>query len=231
MGAQWKQKGRVENAAKKGQVIAKAVKEIIIAAKAGDPDPANNAKLRAAVESARKQSVPRENIERAIKKGAGLLEPVNYEVVTFEGFTPHKVPLIVECLTDNRNRTNADLRVLFRKGALGSANSVAFLFNHVGMVIATPPKPDLDIEEAAIEVGAQEVEKIEDGAQFTCEKTDLISVTKALADKAWQVSSSEFVYIAKDPMDLPAEARKEVETFLNDLDDNDDVRHIFTALK
>ena len=231
MGAQWKQKGRVENSAKRGQLISKMVKEIIIATKAGDPDPANNAKLRAAVESARKQSVPRENIERAIKKGAGLLEPVNYELVTFEGFSPHKVPCIVECLTENRNRTSGDMRLLFRKGSLGAAGSVHFLFNHVGMIVATHPNAALDPEEAAIEAGAQEVEKTDDGVQFICEKADLIGVTKALADKGWQVTTSEFAYIAKDPAELAGDARKDVEAFLSELDDNDDVHRIFTAMK
>ncbi len=231
MGAQWKQKGRVENSSKRGQIISKAVKEIIIATKAGDPDPANNAKLRAAIESAKKQSVPRENIERGIKKGAGLLEPVNYEIVTYEGFTPHKVPLIVECLTENRNRTSADIRALFRKGSLGATGSVTYLFNHVGMIVASHPHTAMDLEEAAIEAGAQEVEKTEDGAQFICEKADLIAVTKALHDMGWQITHSEFAYVAKDPVEVPATDKPEIEAFLNGLDDNDDVHRIFTALK
>jgi len=232
VGAQWKQKGRLENSAKRGQIISKMVKEIIIATKAGDPDPANNSRLRTAVEAAKKASVPRDNIERAIKKGAGLLEPVNYELVTFEGFTPHKVPLIIECLTENRNRTSADMRTLFRKsGSLGASGSVAYQFNHTGIVVATPPNPDVDPEEAAIEAGAQEVEKVEEGIQFLCGLTDLINVTKALQEKGWNVTVSEFTYIAKDPVALEGDARKEVEEFLNDLDDNDDVHRIYTALK
>ncbi len=232
MGAQWKQKGRVENAAKRGQLISKMVKEIIIATKAGDPDPANNARLRTAVEAAKKASVPRENIERAIKKGAGLGEPVNYELVTFEGFLPHKVPVIIECLTENRNRTSADIRQLFRKNAsLGASGSVAYQFTHTGIVVATPPNTDVDIEEAAIEAGANEVEKTEEGVQFLCGLTDLISVTKALTEKGWQVSVSEFTYLAKDPINLEGEARKEVEEFLTEVDDNDDVHRIYTALK
>src|SRR5262245_50658055 len=115
MGAQWKQKGREQNANKKGAMVTKLVKELTVAAKMGDPDPNNNPRLRAAVEAAKKLSVTKDTIERAIKRGAGLLEPVNYETVTFEGFTPHKVPIIVECLTDNRNRTSGDVRVLFKK--------------------------------------------------------------------------------------------------------------------
>ncbi len=231
MGTSWKQAGHKENAAKRGAIISKLCKEIIVATKSGDPDPANNPRLRAVIEAAKKLSVPRDNIERAIKKGAGLLEPINYDLVTFEGFAPHKVPMIVECLTDNRNRTSADIRGLFKKGALGAVGSVAYLFNHVGMIEATHVNKALDPEEAAIEAGAQEVEKTEDGARFICEKTDLVAVTKALTDMGWQVSASEFVYLPKDPVDVGEEEKKEITLFLNDIDDNDDVHRIFTALK
>jgi YebC/PmpR family DNA-binding regulatory protein len=231
MGAQWKQKGRVENAAKRGQIISKMCKEIILAAKAGDPDPANNSKLRTVIEAAKKASVPRDNIERAIKKGAGLLDPVNYELVTFEGFTPHKIPCMIECLTDNRNRTSADMKAIFRKGSLGATGSVAYLFDHLGLVVATHPDSSQDAEEAAIEAGAQDVKKGENEFEFVCSKGDLISVTKNLQDRGWQINSSEFVYLAKDPQPLDPEAKPEVEAFLNELDDNDDVHRIFTALK
>ena len=231
MGAQWKHKGRIETAAKRGQLISKMVKEIIMAAKSGDPDPDNNARLRVAVEEAKKASVPRDNIERAIKKGAGLLEPVNYELVTFEGFTPHKVPVIVECLTDNRNRTSAEIRTLFNKGSLGVSGSVSYLFTRYGMVMATNPDPKKDPEEAAIEAGAQEIEKTDDGIQFLCEMGDLAAVAKTLQNLGWQISASEFVYVAKSPVDISDEARKEVTAFLGGLDDNDDVHRIYTALK
>ncbi len=231
MGTSWKQAGKQENSAKRGAIISKLCKEIIVAAKIGDPDPANNARLRAAVEAAKKQSVPRDNIERAIKKGAGLLEPVNYDLVAFEGFAPHKVPIIVECLTDNRNRTSADIRGLFKKGALGAVGSVTYLFSHLGMVEGTHSNKGADIEEAAIEAGAQEVEKTDDGARFLCEKTDLVAVTKSLTDMGWQITASEFVYVPKDPVELEGEPKKEVTEFLNEMDDNDDVHRIFTALK
>jgi YebC/PmpR family DNA-binding regulatory protein len=231
MGAQWTQKGKLLTAAKRSQIVAKACKEIIIAAKGGDPDPANNAKLRAAVESAKKQSVPKENIERAIKKGAGLLEPVNYELVTFEGFSPHQVPCIVECLTDNRNRTSGEIKALFRKGSLGATGSVSYLFNHFGMVIGSHPDSKIDAEEAAIEAGAQEVEKTDDGAQFLCDKSDLTSVTKNLQDKGWHITASEFAYVPKNPLEISEQERKDVEAFLTELDDNEDVQRIYTALK
>jgi len=232
MGAQWKHKGRIENSSKRGQVISKMVKELIMATKGGDPDPNNNARLRAAVEAAKKASVPRENIERAIKKGAGLLEPVEYELVTFEGFTPHRVPVIVECLTENRNRTSADIRGLFNKGSLGVSGSVSYLFNHFGMVVAAHPAASQDPEEAAIEAGAQEVEKVDEGYQFLCEKNDLAAVSKALTSMGWQISASEFVWVPKAAVEVEGEeAKKEVTDFLTNLDDNDDVHRIYTGMK
>src|SRR5438105_4533436 len=121
MGAQWKQAGRVANATKRGQVIGKLVREIMVAAKLGGPDPDLNARLYAALEAARKASVPRDTIERAVKKGAGQTgEKVNYDLITYEGFAPHKVPVIVECLTDNRNRTAPEIRHLFRADFLSA---------------------------------------------------------------------------------------------------------------
>src|SRR2546422_8102141 len=159
MGAQWKQAGRVANATKRGQVIGKLVREILIAAKLGGPAPDLNARLYAAVEAARKASVPRDMIERAVKKGSGQTdEKVTYELITYEGFAPHKVPVIVECLTDNRNRTAPEIRHLFRAGSLGQPGSVGFFFSHVGVVEATHADANRDAEGDAIEAGAQENE-------------------------------------------------------------------------
>src|SRR5258708_6636718 len=163
MGAQWKQAGRVANATKRGQVIGKVVREILVAAKLGGPDADLNARLAGAVEAARKASVPRDTIERAIKKGSGQTdEKVNFELVTYEGFAPHKVPVIVECLTDNRNRTAPEIRHLFRTGSLGAPGSVGFFFDHLGVVEATHTDPKRDAESDAIEAGAQELEALEE---------------------------------------------------------------------
>jgi len=137
----------------------------------------------------------------------------------------------VECLTENRNRTSADIRVLFKKGSLGASGSVAYMFNHLGMVAATPVDKNADFETVAIEVGAQEVETTETGARFLCDKTDLVTVTKALEAMGWKVEASEFAWIAKDKVELGEEAKKEVIAFLNDIDDNDDVHRLYTALK
>jgi YebC/PmpR family DNA-binding regulatory protein len=221
-------------------LISKLVKEIMVAAKGGDPNPENNARLRAAVEAAKKGSVPRDNIERAIKKGAGLLDgQIQYELVTYEGFTPHKVPVIVECLTDNKNRTAADIRLLFRKGMLGSIGSVTWMFDRLGVVEATHTQGGQDLEGVAIEAGAQNVETLESfdipsggcGGRFFCETTDLDAVSKFLAHAGWTVTLSEMSYIAKNDVELSDEQKKEVAGFLNDIDEHDDVHRVYAALK
>src|SRR4051794_38847627 len=206
MGAQWKQAGREINAQKKGQMVAKLTREIMVAAKMGGPDPDYNPRLYVAVEKAKKASVYKDTIERAIKKGAGLLdEKINFETVVYEGFAPHKVPVVVECLTDNRNRTAPEIRNLFKTGSLGQPGSVAFFFNHLGVVEATHADSNRDAEGDAIEAGAQEVEALEaeetpegtKGARFLTEIKDLDAVSKALKAAGWNVIASEIRYVAK----------------------------------
>jgi YebC/PmpR family DNA-binding regulatory protein len=232
MGAQWKHAGRQASAAAKGKVFSKLAKEIMIAARGG-ADPAMNARLRALVESAKKHSMPRETLDRAIKKGAGLLdETVTFETVTYEGFAPHRVPVIVECLTDNKNRTATSLRILFRKGQLGTTGTVSWDFSHVGLVDAVPPG-GADAEEAAIEAGAQDFEADgEGGFRFYTEPTDLDAVGKALSARGWTVATIRIGWRAKNPMKLgDATARSEVEAFLAEVDEDDDVQHIYVGLE
>ena len=240
MGAQWKQSGREASAQKKGQMVVKIVREIMVAVKQGGPDPDLNARLAVAVEKARKASVYRDTIERAIKKGAGQTEDkVSFELVTYEGFAPHKVPVIVECLTDNRNRTAPEIRNIFRTGTLGQPGSVSFFFNHMGVVEATHADPQRDAESDAIEAGAQEVEPLEadevpaghKGARFLADIKDLDTVTKALKAAGWTVSASEIRYLAKSFPELGEAQRKEVAEFLNALDDHDDVHRVYAAIK
>jgi YebC/PmpR family DNA-binding regulatory protein len=240
MGAQWKQKGREISALKRGQLFGKLAKEIIVAAKLGGADPHLNARLFVAIEAAKKHSVPRDTIERAVKKGAGLTgEQVNYELVTYEGFAPHKVPVIVECLTDNRNRTAPEIRVLFKAGQLGAIGSVAWMFNHVGLVEAHHPDAKQDLETVAIEAGAQNVEPMEPdeaqaghvGARFYCDRTDLDAVSKFLAKAGWTVTASEMSYVSKNPVDVPEAQKPEVIAFLSAIDEHDDVHRVYTAMK
>jgi YebC/PmpR family DNA-binding regulatory protein len=240
MGAQWKNANKGEKSAQRGAVVSKLAKEIQVAARLGDPSPEHNARLRAAVEAAKKQSVPRDTIERAIKKGAGLLdEVVNYESVFYEGFTPHQIPVIVECLTENKNRTASEIRGLFNKGSLGSVGSVAWMFDRVGVIEATHADKNKDIEEVAIEAGAQNVEALDKaelaagtvGALFITDPTDLDSVNKFLTKAGWTITTSELSYIAKNYPDLTPDQRKEVTDFLNDVNDFDDVHRVYAAIK
>ena len=240
MGAQWKQAGREASAQKKGQMTAKLVREIMVAAKLGGPDPDLNPRLAAAVEKAKKASVYRDTIERAIKKGSGQTdEKVNFETVVYEGFAPHKVPVVVECLTDNRNRTAPEIRNLFKAGSLGQPGSVSFFFNHVGVVEATHSDANRDAEGDAIEAGAQEIEPLEaeeippghKGARFITEIKDLDAVSRALKAAGWNVIAAEIRYLAKNFTEVNESARKEVEAFLNALDDHDDVHRVYAALR
>ncbi|WP_166359439.1 YebC/PmpR family DNA-binding transcriptional regulator [Pseudomonas akapageensis] len=232
MGAQWKVKHKEAAANAKGKIFGKLVKEITIAARNG-ADVATNAHLRLVVEQAKKASMPRETLERAIKKGSGQLgETVQYHRVTYEGFAPHQVPLIVECVTDNINRTVAEIRVAFRKGQLGASGSVAWDFNHVGMIEASPDTPDADPEMAAIEAGAQDFEPGEDGATlFLTDPTDLDAVQKALPEQGFTVLSAKLGYQPKNPVTgLSDEQMAEVEAFLEGLDNHDDVQDMFVGL-
>jgi len=240
LGAQWKQAGREANAQKKGQMVAKLVREIMVAVKLGGPDPDMNPRLAVAVEKAKKSSVYKDTIERAIKKGAGLTdEKVNFELVTYEGFAPHKVPVVVECLTDNRNRTAPEIRMLFKAGSLGQPGSVAFFFNHVGVVEGTHSDAKRDAEGDAIEAGAQEIEPLEPeeipagqtGARFLTEIKDLDAVSKALKSAGWNVIAAEIRFLAKNFPEINEAARKEVVDFLNKLDDHDDVHRVYVAMK
>ena len=232
MGAQWKVKHKEAASNAKGKIFGKLVKEITIAARNG-ADVATNAHLRLVVEQAKKASMPRETLERAIKKGSGQLgETVQYHRVTYEGFAPHQVPLIVECVTDNINRTVAEIRVAFRKGQLGASGSVAWDFNHVGMIEASPDSPDADPEMAAIEAGAQDFEPGEDGATlFLTEPADLDAVQKALPEQGFTVLSAKLGYQPKNPVSgLSDEQMAEVEAFLEGLDNHDDVQAMFVGL-
>ena len=235
MGAQWKAKHKDLAANARGRIFGKLSKDIMLAARSG-ADPASNARLRLVVEQARKVSMPKETLERAIKKGAGLTgEAVNFEHVIYEGFAPHRVAVMVECLTDNVNRTAPEMRVLFRKGQLGTAGSVAWDFDHLGMIEAEPAVAGADPDMAAIEAGAQDLEPgDEDGTTlFLTDPADLDLVSRALPAQGFKVLSAKLGYKAKNPVDpasLSPEQLEEVEAFLAATDNNDDVQQVFVGL-
>jgi YebC/PmpR family DNA-binding regulatory protein len=242
MGRQWLQAKREVAHLKKGQAVGKLVKEIIVAAKLGGAEPENNARLGAAVDKARKMSVSRDVIERAIKKGAGIGdEKLVLTSVVFEGYAPHKVPVIVEVFTDNQNRTAPEIRMLFKSGQLGTPGSNKFLFDHVGLVEAYHSDQGADLEAAAIEAGANEVEALSpadndsipegsSGARFVTERSGTHTVSQWLSQNGWKVVTSETGYLAKKQVELGEPERVEVGEFLQALEDHDDVHRVWAAV-
>ena len=243
MGRQWLHAKREVAGLKKGQVTGKLVKEIMVAAKMGGADPTGNARLFAVVEKARRASVSRDVIERAIKKGAGIGgEKLELEHVVFEGYAPNKIPVIVEVQTDNKNRTAPEIRVLFKRGQLGAPGSNKFLFDHVGLVEAHHPDPQADAEAAAIEAGAQdlvplthaddpEIPEGAAGARFITAPTDLHAVSQWLGGNGWTIVTSELGYLAKNYPELSEEDREQVGEFLQILEDHEDVHRVWAALR
>lgn len=243
MGRQWLHAKRLVAGLKKGRTTGKLVREISVAAKMGGADPAMNARLFTAVEKAKKESVTKDAIQRAINKGAGVGdEKLVMEHVVFEGKAPHNVPVIVEVYTDNVNRTAPEIRVLFKKGQLATTGANKFLFDHVGLVEAHHPDANTDREGAAIEAGANEVESLTHeqnddipaevaGARFICERTAVHEVVKWLTANGWTVVTSELGYVPKQFPELTEEQKSEAGEFLQALDDHDDVHRVWAAIK
>lgn len=231
----------------KGKTNNKLVRDIALAARGG-ADPGMNARLYAAIEKAKKESVPKDAIVRAINKGAGVGgDKLTLEHVVYEGRAPHNVPVIIEVYTDNVQRTAPEIRVLFRKGQLASSGANKFVFDNVGLVeahraAARSGDANIDLEEAAIEAGANEVQPLtreqnDDipgdaiGAKFICERTDVATVSKWLAANGWTLITSEIGYVPKTFSELTEEQQEEVGDFLHALDEHDDVHRVWAALK
>jgi YebC/PmpR family DNA-binding regulatory protein len=243
MGRQWLHAKRLVAGLKKGRTTSKLVREISVAAKMEGADLAMNARLFAAVEKAKKVSVSKDVIERAIKKGAGTGdEKLVMEHVVYEGYSPHKVAVIVEVFTDNVNRTAPEIRMLFKKGQLGVAGSNKYLFDHVGLVEAHHPDKNIDCEAAAIEAGANEVEALTPeqnddipegatGARFICDRPAIHAVSGWLSQNGWTVVMSELGYLPKTHPDLNEDQRTEVGDFLQSLEDHDDVHRVWAAVR
>src|SRR5882724_3673229 len=243
MGRQWLHAKRLVAGLKKAKTNSKLVREITLAARTGDADPAMNARLFAAVEKAKKESVPKDAIQRAINKGAGIGdEKLTIEHVVYEGRAPHNVPVIIEVYTDNVNRTAPEIRVLFRKGQLASSGANKFVFDQVGLVEAHHPDANIDLEAAAIEAGANEfqsltreqnddIPKDAAGAKFICERSDVATVSKWLSANGWTVITSEIGFIPKVFAELTETQQQEVGEFLLELDEHDDVHRVWAGVK
>ena len=231
MGAQWKQAGREASAQKKGQMVAKLTREIMVAAKMGGPDPDMNPRLYVAVEKAKKASVYKDTIERAIKKGSGQLdEKINYETVVYEGFAPHKVPIVVECLTDNRNRTAPEIRKVFDTwgGKLGATNCVAWMFERKGLFLIPAAKTNEDkLMEATLDAGADDIKLEGEHFHVTCPPDAFQAVGDALTAAKIEPESKQLTRIPANVIEIAeVNTARSVLKLMEALDDHDDVQNV-----
>ena len=212
----------------RSKLFSKLSKEITVAAKMGDPDPEKNPRLRLAVKEAKGQSMPKDNIERAIKKATGG-EGEAYEEIRYEGYGPSGVAVIVETMTDNRNRTASNVRSLFTKngGNLGETGSVGFMFERKGAVSYPPEAGDADtVMMAAIEAGAEDVESSEDGHVIWCADTDLNDVSNALEAELGESESTKLVWRPTTTTELGLEDAQKLMKLIDALEDDDDVQTV-----
>jgi YebC/PmpR family DNA-binding regulatory protein len=231
MGRGWIQGIKSENSAKKGALMSKLAREIQVASKMGGPDVNFNARLRMAVDAAKKASCSADMIDRAIKKGSGQLEGSSIDEIQYEGYGPHGVGVIVEAQSDNKNRTASEMRLMFKShgGALGEQGSVAWMFERVCALEATKAG-SFDPEEEAIEAGANEVEKQGEVYLFYGSPEELDHVRKGLEARGWKIVSAELSFKAKNITTLTADQKKEVMEFLNELNDHDDTHRMHATL-
>lgn len=223
-------KGLVD-AARSG-LFTKLAREITMAAKMGDKNPDNNPRLRLAILQARKNSMPNDNIKRAIDKASGA-NTENFVAVRYEGYGPGAVPVIVEALTDNPRRTVPEIRNIFAKsgGNMGEEGSVVFMFTHAGQIMypASIGKTEDEMMEIIMETAVENMESSDEGFIITTKPDDFIVVQKFLADKLGEPESAELTWLPNMPMDLDDEAYAKIEKLVDALDANDDVQKVFTA--
>ncbi len=220
------------NDAQRAKIFTKIAREIIVAVKAGGADPDNNSSLKDAIAKARSNNMPNDNINRTIKKAAGSTEGDNYESITYEGYGPNGVALIVDTLTDNRNRTAADVRHAFDKygGNMGQSGCVSYMFDRKGVIIIEDEDSEIDEEEItmdALEAGAEDIE-IEDGViEITTAPNDLGTVRDAL-DGKYTLASAEVSMVPQTMTELTDEAQiTQMQKMLDMLEDNDDVQNVY----
>ncbi len=221
-------KGRQD--AVRSKMFSKLAREITVAVKGGLPDPTMNARLRLAIQNAKAQSMPKDNIERAIKKGSGA-DGENYEEVRYEGYGPGGVAVIVEALTDNRNRTASNVRSTFTKagGALGETGSVSFSFDRVGEISYKLSAGDADaVMEAAIEAGAEDVTTDEDGHFIICGFEDIGDVSKALEATLGEADTVKAIWKAQNTVPVDEERAHSLMKLIDTLEDDDDVQNVYT---
>ncbi len=215
--------------AKRGKIFTKIIKEISVAAKLGGGDPAANPRLRTAIDKAKGENMPKDNIERAIKKGTGEMEGVNYEEITYEGYGPGGVAVLVEVMTDNRNRTVSEVRSIFTKcnGNMGETGCVSWMFDQKGL-ITYPKSVDFDkLFEAAIEAGAEDVVDLDEQIEVTTEPSAFIEVRDALNAAGFTFENAEVTMIPQTQVKLEGKQAESMLKMIDRLEDNDDVQNVY----
>ncbi len=235
MGKSWKNPLKIATAQKKGQIFTKFAREISVSARIGGPDPSSNARLKLAIQAARALSCPKDTIERAIKKGSGQLEGSHIEEITYEGYGPQQVGVIVECQTDNKNRSVSTLRSIFKKndGSLGNSGSVSWMFHRMCLVEGKNDNIQ-DPEEEAIEAGASDVETkndIDHTYSFYGAPTDLDTIRNTLMERGWSITVAELSYRPKNFTEVDDEKKTQVYNFLEALEDNEDSHKIYATIE
>ncbi|HIB72663.1 MAG TPA: YebC/PmpR family DNA-binding transcriptional regulator [Candidatus Marinimicrobia bacterium] len=217
--------------AKRGKIFTTLIKEITITARAGGGDPDSNPRLRHAISSARDANMPQDNIKKAIMKGTGELPGTTYEECTYEGFGPGGVAIFMEVLTDNKNRTVADIRHLITKygGNLGENGSVAWMFDKKGQIILTRDNQDKDtLFEAAIDAGAEDFEAVDNAFIVTTDPAEIMSVRSALENKGYYVESSKVEMLPKNLHKIDDEKSKKAISLLDEIEDHNDIKSVYT---
>ncbi len=215
----------------RGKVFTRIIKEITIAARDGGGDPVGNPRLRLAIQNAKGSNMPQDNITRAIKKGTGELEGVMYTEITYEAYAPHGVAVIIQSVTDNKNRTVAELRHIISKnnGNMGEAGSVAWMFERKGVVtIEKGTHTEDDVMEVILELGADDLTTEEEHFEIIAPIENLETVRKGLEEKGYKIESANLQYIPKDRVALDEEKAAAVIRFLENVEEYDDVQNIFT---
>jgi YebC/PmpR family DNA-binding regulatory protein len=215
--------------AKRGKIFTKLIKEISVAAKLGGGDPGANPRLRTAVDKAKAENMPKDNIERAIKKGTGGMEGVIYEETTYEGYGPGGAAVLVEVMTDNRNRTVSDVRSIFTKcnGNMGEAGCVAWMFDKKGLLVF-PKGVDFDkLFEAALEAGADDVSDEDEQVEVVTDPANFIEVRDALAQAGFKPESAEVTMIPQTMVKLDGKQAENMLKLMDRLEDNDDVQNVY----
>ena len=219
--------------AKRGKIFTKLIKEITVAARLGGGEEESNPRLRQAVLKAKGENMPKDNIERAIKKGTGELEGVDYQEITYEGYGPGGVAIMVDTMTDNRNRTAADIRSIFSKGGgnLGENGSVSYMFKRKGIIAySTEQYSEDQILEQALEGGAEDVSTEGDSIEVTTEPEDFEDVLKVMQEAGFEHSSASISKIPDATVSLDAEGTRKALKLIENLDDHDDVQEVSTNL-